>query len=125
MFLTDKSAKYDMAKTKPQIVSMLNYAKTVVMLYNNSKNHYTKFRQELSSENQLFPISIFLFQSLALHFEPEFMIFSTAFRSHVKYLKLHLNKFLYICVISCLRDWNKILICFVSVNQKMMNQWQK
>lgn len=68
MFLTDKSAKYDMAKTKPQIVSMLNYAKTVVMLYNNSKNHYTKFRQELSSENQLFPISIFLFQSLALHF---------------------------------------------------------
>ena len=39
MFLTDKSAKYDIAKTKPQIVSMLNYAKTVVMLYNNSKNH--------------------------------------------------------------------------------------
>ena len=95
------------------------------MLYNNSKDYYKKFRQEPSSENQLFPISIFLFQSLALHFEPEFMIFSTAFRSHVKYLKLYLIKFMYICMISFLRDWNKILICFVFVNQKMMNQWQK
>lgn len=95
------------------------------MLYNNSKNYYTKFRQEPSSENQLFPMSIFLFQSLVLHSEPEFMIFNTAFRLRVKYLKLHLDKFMYICGISFLRDWNKILISFVSVNQKTMNQWQK
>lgn len=30
MFINRPSAKYDMAKTKPQTVSMLNYAKTVV-----------------------------------------------------------------------------------------------
>lgn len=31
MFTNRPSAKYDIARTKPQIVSMLNYAKTVVM----------------------------------------------------------------------------------------------
>lgn len=31
MFINRPSAKYDMAKTKPQIVSMLNYEKIAVM----------------------------------------------------------------------------------------------
>lgn len=31
MFINRPSAKYDMAKTKPLIVSVLNYAKIVVM----------------------------------------------------------------------------------------------
>lgn len=31
MFINRPSAKYDMAKTRPQIVSVLNYAKIVVM----------------------------------------------------------------------------------------------